>query len=129
MTSSEPLRFVVNRHRASTLHFDLRLEVGDVLVAWVVPRGPALDPAERRLAVRVGDHTFDHLELEGRSESGNGRISDQDRVGHRPLCAGRAAGTCPRPRAPEIRAFRPEGRGRLRADADPEWAGKTATGS
>ena len=74
MTSSEPLRFVVNRHHASTLHFDLRLEVDDVLASWAVPKGPSLDPAERRLAVRVGDHTLDHLELEGRSESGNGRI-------------------------------------------------------
>lgn len=74
MPPSEPLRFVVNRHHATTLHFDLRLEVDDVLVSWAVPRGPSLDPAERRLAVRVGDHDLGHLEHEGCSSSQNGRI-------------------------------------------------------
>jgi DNA ligase D-like protein (predicted 3'-phosphoesterase) len=74
MPSTEPLRFVVNRHQASTLHFDLRLEVDDVLVSWAVPKGPSLDPAEKRLAVLVDDHDLDQLEYEGRSVSGTGRI-------------------------------------------------------
>ena len=58
-------RFVVQRHRARRLHYDFRLEIDGVLVSWAVPRGPTLDSAARRLALRVGDHDLAHYDVEG----------------------------------------------------------------
>ena len=116
-------RFVVHKHNATADHYDLRLELDGVLKSWAVPKGPSLNPADKRFAIETEDHPIEYIDFEGvipEGEYGGGPMIVWDTGVWAPM---EDAGQVPCEGRVQVPAVRREAQGRLDAGAPQAQAG------